>query len=925
MTIWYASELGWTSGQNVSSDFKSKVQGTFKSGDTLVVDTKLDISGSFISLPNNFTMIGKDGGGFNVLTEPLDRTPLFVVKDGTTIENMTFTADQAPNAIYTHALPKVGEQYHGKHFLVVKGDNVTISDSSFSGNVGLHIDVSEAKNVTIESSEFEGGFYQVRVVGGSDNFTVIDSYFHDALGDGIKTERFEGSGPQNISISGSLFENNNRDGIDTAGGFYGGSVTDSVFYNNSVSALDIKKVIESDSDLSTSTNSENITLDGNTFVVDGNGIVFTFLDRIGAVNSGNADQFIPHDISITNSIFEGGESERAFLIKDGHNITWDNLTFYGGLSESRVMNINAPSGWSPSNVGGEYTDGGAAKNFPVTYYWSKDIGPSVDGPIIVEENIFTEIEQTPSQEETPQIPPTVVDDGELSPAIILDIKGDNSFTGGQNQVIEIAPTDALKTETGNIQFRFNANTVQSNMGLVSRDAAGSDAGSSHFTSYIKAGSLYVRFQNGDQQVEFKKTGLKANQDYDVKASFGNGKVALWLDDVLIGEENMVYSWLANEEYLQIGANGWASTSGSSGFRDVFQGTISDILIAGDMVATPQPEIEPEQEEETPPVDVVDDPIVEDPVEEPVEEPVEDEPVEEVYVAPPKPVINVNPITGDNVLSESERNVISVTGSTENMEDGSWVNVVLWHGASNYAFAGSAQVNNDAWSLSGIDVSILPAGERFSVIATAENESGFDKNWTTFTIEEVVLPTHAFVLDGDHEFDGFKSTVLEFQHTSDFNLEDAAVSFNFNADVVNKSMGLISKDAFGRFQNDGHFVSFIDDGNLYVRFQEDLQSKTLTLENIEANKNYTVTTGFQDGKVSLYVNGNLEDEALFDFDWLSNREYLQIGANGWASRSGQSGFRDEFDGTIENVVITDLSITSAFDIHASAMQDTLILA
>jgi|GEM_PF-3574664 len=923
MTVWYTSQLGWTSSQNVSNEFKSALASKFKAGDTLVVDGNYDISGSYISLPKNFTMVGENGGGFNVLTEPLDRSALFVLGDGTSIENMQFTANGTPDSNnFSHALPQVGEQYHGKNILTVKGDNVTISDSSFSGNVGRHVDVSESKNVTIERTEFEGGFYQVRAVGGSDNFSVIDSYFHDSLGDGIKTERFNGDGPVNMTIKGSLFYNNNRDGLDTTGGFQGGSVTDSVFYGNSVSAMDLKKPVWSTDDLSWETQLANVTLDNNKFIFDsGTALIFTMNDRVGLLSADNAAQLMPHDISITNSTFESDSTHNAFLVKDGYNITWEGLTFYGGLSEARIMNINASklSGWTSSNVGGEYTDGGAALNKPVSHYWSKDVGPSqthgltleesVSDPI-EEENIFDEPVEEPEAEPVVTPPSEPVQDqidGEDHGSVgskLLDISGQLTMDGSQSKVIELAPTDDLKTDAATIAFKFNANTVQANMGLVSRDAGGSDAGSGHFTSYIKAGAFYVRYQNGSEEHIFKLGGLKAERTYDVKTSFGDGKVGLWVDGVLIGEESMNMSWLTNNEYLQIGANGWASASGQSGFRDVFKGTIADVEILTGYNST---HATPVTEEPEP------DPVVEEPVVV-IEEPT---PI-------PEPRIYVDPITGDNVLDEFEQEAITVTGRTEHMDDGSWVNVVLWHGPSNYSFSGSTQVTDNSWSLTGIDVSTLPAGEHFSVIATAQNDGGSHTNWTTFTIEEVEEFTHVFAHEGEIELNGFKNSVLEFQHTTDFALEDAAISFTFNADDVNSRSGLVSKDAFGRFQNDGHFTSYLHDGELYVRYQEGRQSETFTVDGIKANKDYTVTASFKDGGVALHVNGRLEQESNFDFSWKDNIEFLQIGANGWASRSGDAGYRDVLDGTIESVVITDLANTTASEVHEMMMQDTFAL-
>ncbi|MEM7238590.1 MAG: hypothetical protein AAF501_12315, partial [Pseudomonadota bacterium] len=64
------------------------------------------------------------------------------------------------------------------------------------------------------------------------------------------------------------------------------------------------------------------------------------------------------------------------------------------------------------------------------------------------------------------------------------------------------------------------------------------------------------------------------------------------------------------------------------------------------------------------------------------------------------------------------------------------------------------------------------------------------------------------------------------------------------------------------------------------------------------------TSFGDGEVSLWLDGKLADSAAFSTSWETNGEYLQFGANGWASKTGASGFTDVFDGTISDAVIAD---------------------
>jgi hypothetical protein len=149
---------------------------------------------------------------------------------------------------------------------------------------------------------------------------------------------------------------------------------------------------------------------------------------------------------------------------------------------------------------------------------------------------------------------------------------------GKADVIEVAPTSALALASGTIALTFNADTVSGSRGILSRDASYYTGGGNHFATYIKDGSLYVRFQDGAADKIFTVSGIKADTDYDLQVSFGDGNVSVLLDGQLVGTAAFNMSWESNVEYMQIGANGWGSDSGATGFGDVFDGTISDVVI-----------------------------------------------------------------------------------------------------------------------------------------------------------------------------------------------------------------------------------------------------------------------------------------------------------------------------------------------------------
>ena len=94
----------------------------------------------------------------------------------------------------------------------------------------------------------------------------------------------------------------------------------------------------------------------------------------------------------------------------------------------------------------------------------------------------------------------------------------------------------------------------------------------------------------------------------------------------------------------------------------------------------------------------------------------------------------------------------------------------------------------------------------------------------------------------------------------------------------------------------------------MRYQDGTDSATLKLDGIKTGQDYDVVTSFGDGEASLYVDGDLVGSAETDTTWTDNDEYLQIGANGWASDSGEAGYRSSFDGTISDVAIFDEVLT-----------------
>lgn len=151
--------------------------------------------------------------------------------------------------------------------------------------------------------------------------------------------------------------------------------------------------------------------------------------------------------------------------------------------------------------------------------------------------------------------------------------------GDPRSVVEVPPRDDFAVSAGTLSLSFEANNVSGHHGLVSRDASHYAGGGNHFAAYLEDGELVVRFQDGDGDVTFRAPGMVAGRTYEVVANFGDAGVAVWLDGDLVGSPaSFRIDWRANEQFLQIGATGWASGSGMPGFEHVFDGTIFDMTI-----------------------------------------------------------------------------------------------------------------------------------------------------------------------------------------------------------------------------------------------------------------------------------------------------------------------------------------------------------
>lgn len=164
----------------------------------------------------------------------------------------------------------------------------------------------------------------------------------------------------------------------------------------------------------------------------------------------------------------------------------------------------------------------------------------------------------------------VIDDG----ATVFSLKS-KIEVASSSDVLEIDLGIAGQVDGGEIAFSFNADRVNGQFGLISRDASGNG---DHFTSFIKDGALNIRFQSASGEVYLTADNIAANSDYAVSVLFSENGIELSLNGTVVDTSDFSATMSNSDEMLQIGANGWASVSGAAGYSDVFDGTIWDATI-----------------------------------------------------------------------------------------------------------------------------------------------------------------------------------------------------------------------------------------------------------------------------------------------------------------------------------------------------------
>ena len=287
---------------------------------------------------------------------------------------------------------------------------------------------------------------------------------------------------------------------------------------------------------------------------------------------------------------------------------------------------------------------------------------------------------------------------------------------------------------------------------------------------------------------------------------------------------------------------------------------------------------------TPPVDDPVDPPVDDPVTPPADDPV-DPPEQEADLVATDDYASVD--MGASIILDVLANDVSPDGgdlrikSVETTENGLIATngkiIVFTPDAGFYGTVSFDYVLSDggAMDVATVEIDVVPP-----------------------------LPTPSLEVMGTTSFSGINADVLTMA-PEEMRMSEGTIAFSFSTDDANDRQGLFSVDA-KQFDGTGDHISiWIGNGEVRARFQDGENSIILKGGPIETGQEYDLWATFGADGAALYIDTILMDETdAVATDMSDNPEYLQLGALGWSSDTGDIARRDALDGTMSDVQVFD---------------------
>ncbi|MBW2522816.1 MAG: right-handed parallel beta-helix repeat-containing protein [Deltaproteobacteria bacterium] len=366
------TDLGWAAGENVGDQLREWLAQTAQPGDELVLEATYLLSGGVAVLPADFVLSAVAGAGFESV-DPSSQGRMLELGDRCILRNVSVTHPAAPNTGTTAINPVAGTDYYQMAAVAIAGHDVLLERCRFANHIGQHVLVDQVRRLEMRNCHIEGGFWAVTVTGHDHLF--YECLFERSLGDGIKTLRGEAMGVQRPLVQRCVYQHNNRDGIDTTGGFQDGVIEDTIFRNIQVGGCDFKTIVEGPADLSIDLTNTNIRLERCDVSDCTNFVVCSLVDRANLVDGESAPTWAPHDFFLIDCIVErneGAGEARVVLFKGAHSLTYDDLQLLGDVNVYKASSpydtfgLGTPEASAALNYGVDGTSTEGAPRGPST-------------------------------------------------------------------------------------------------------------------------------------------------------------------------------------------------------------------------------------------------------------------------------------------------------------------------------------------------------------------------------------------------------------------------------------------------------------------------------------------------------------------------------------------------------------------------------
>ena len=451
--------------------------------------------------------------------------------------------------------------------------------------------------------------------------------------------------------------------------------------------------------------------------------------------------------------------------------------------------------------------------------------------------------------------------GDASSGVAGALTGDTDTAAtfdGSNDYVEIPPSTDFQLSQGSVTMWFNAATIGSQMGLLSRDSSGFDGGG-HVTIWVNnSGQLEVRHQDTSSSytLDSGTATVSAGEWHMMTYSWGPDGMELNLDAQSVASNSVVTTLAGNDEPWIVGANQWASGDGvADNVTDFFNGQIDEVAL--------------------------------------FDQPLTDAETQSLYDAASLPASAISGVDTDDIIYGFD--------GADTINGGAGDDVVFGGGGSE-AFTDlvSSHTPVGYWRLSdGSSTAVDESGNGHDGAYTGDASSGVAGALTGDT-------DTAATFDGSNDY-------VEIPPSTDFQLSQGSVTMWFNAATIGSQMGLLSRDSSG-FDGGGHVTIWVNNsGQLEVRHQDTSSSYTLDsgTATVSAGEWHMMTYSWGPDGMELNLDAQSVASNSVVTTLAGNDEPWIVGANQWASGDGVAdNVTDFFNGQIDEVALFDQPLTDA---------------